>query len=105
MEIRKALSPCSQEMPASDHLAPRLALNCEFRFSSFEFRLLTSLLPAFALAQAGDVRDVMPSVPGVQSERIVERHGAALRVLHLARKIRSVHSTQQIEPALVQRVE
>ena len=34
-----------------------------------------SLLPAFAFAQRRDVRDVVFSVPRVEGERIVQRHG------------------------------
>jgi hypothetical protein len=60
-------------------------------------------LPAHAMAQGRDVRDVMLAVPGVRRDRIVQGHRAALGMLEASRKILRVHAAQKRDPSLMQR--
>jgi hypothetical protein len=64
---------------------------------------IAGLLPAVAFAQGGDVRDVMFSVPGVEGERVVERHGLfVFRVTEFSRPVERRERLEQKNPALVQ---
>jgi hypothetical protein len=62
-------------------------------------------LPAHAMAQGSDVRDVVLAVPGIRRERIVQSHGAALGMLKPSRKILRVHAAQKHDPSSMQRFE
>lgn len=57
--------------------------------------------PPAALAQRGDVRRVVTSVPFIKPEQQVERDRAPLRVPRPARKVPGPERTEQRHPALV----
>src|SRR5579883_3493130 len=62
-------------------------------------------LPAHALAKRSDMRDMVPAMPGVGGEHIVESHGAAFGMKKPAGKIFGFEAPQQDDPALMQSIE
>ena len=63
-------------------------------------------LPAFALRQRGDMRDVMLAVPCVHRERRIESHPAApLGMNEVAEHLLGGHRAEHRDPANVKRVE
>ncbi len=59
------------------------------------------LLPPPAVPQPGDLRHVVPPVPGVERQQVVHRQRAHLRMHHLPPKIALAHAPQQVPPAFV----
>ena len=60
------------------------------------------LTPAVAVAESGNVRDVMLAVPGVECQGLIEVHGAQLGMAEHARPIARRDRAEQRDPSLVQ---
>ena len=68
------------------------------------FSLLSpKLSPGIAFAQRGDVRDVVPAMPGIKRKCLVERHCFAVLGVHeFALPIKRLERSEQSNPAFVQ---
>src|SRR5215471_18300655 len=62
-----------------------------------------SLLPAVALAQAGDMRDVMAAVPRIERQRLLQRHHPQFRMAEGPLPFCGRKRAQQAHPARMQR--
>ena len=58
-----------------------------------------------ALAEGGDVSDVVLAVPSVEGDIAIEVDGAEFRMLKLALEVRRFHVTEYDRPPLVQRID
>src|SRR5580658_5868409 len=63
------------------------------------------LTPGVAFAQRGDVRHVMPAVPGILRQQKIHRRRAPLRMAEPARPIGGAERAQENHPALVEIVD
>ena len=57
------------------------------------------------LAQLRDVRDMVPAMPRVELEQVVDADRPPFRVLHCAREERRVEQAQPHDPAAVKVIE
>jgi hypothetical protein len=64
-----------------------------------------STLPAVALAQVGDVGDVVLAMPGVESDVAIEFHDAQFRMLEFTAEIFGMHGAKDGDPTGVEVLE
>jgi len=63
------------------------------------------LIPASAFAETRNVRNVMRPMPGVQGQKMIQRHQAVLRVIELPRELFTRHRFQHLDPPPMQRLQ